>query len=84
MKKKNEEMKRLILDILKEKEAVPIFFGKRAKEEEMETILIDTEIYSCMDNSCIGWMRKDFVSDDLLCPMCGNEMIQEIRELPKI
>ncbi len=72
------------MDILKEKEAVPIFFGKRAKEEEMETILIDTEIYSCMDNSCIGWMRKDFVSDDLLCPMCGNEMIQEIRELPKI
>ncbi|MCH6267510.1 MULTISPECIES: cold-inducible protein YdjO-related protein [Neobacillus] len=84
MKKKNEEMKRLILDILKEKEAVPIFFGKRAKEEEMETILVDTEIFSCMDNSCIGWMRKDFVSDDLLCPMCGNEMIQEIRELPKI
>ena len=46
--------------------------------------MLETEIYSCMDNACIGWMRKDFVTDDLLCPMCGNEMAIEIRELPKI
>lgn len=65
------------------KEAVLIFYGKR-KEEEIEVIMMDTEIYSCMDHSCIGWMRKDFVTDDLLCPMCGNEMVPEIRELPKI
>ncbi len=66
------------------KEAVPIFYGRRAKDEEMETILEDTEVYSCIGDSCIGWMRKDFVADDLLCPMCGNEMTQEIRVLPKI
>ncbi|MFH7820693.1 cold-inducible protein YdjO-related protein [Neobacillus thermocopriae] len=66
------------------KEAVPIFFGKRGKDEELETILVETEVFSCMDETCIGWMRKEFVSDDLLCPMCGKEMIQEIRELPKI
>lgn len=66
------------------KEAVPIFYGKRAKDEEVEVIMLETEIYSCMDNACIGWMRKDFVTDDLLCPMCGNEMAAEIRELPKI
>ena len=66
------------------KEAVLIFYGKRAKEEEIENILVDTEIYSCIDDSCIGWMRKDFVTDDLLCPMCGNEMMSEIKELPKI
>ncbi|WP_312857357.1 cold-inducible protein YdjO-related protein [Neobacillus endophyticus] len=66
------------------KEAVPIFYGKRAKDQEIETILVDTEVYSCKDDSCIGWMRKDFAADDLLCPMCGNEMFQEIRELPKI
>jgi hypothetical protein len=66
------------------KEAVPIFYGKRAKEEEIETIMVNTEIYSCMDDACIGWMRKEFVADDLLCPMCGNEMTQEMRELPKI
>lgn len=67
-----------------QKEAVPIFYGKKAREEEIETILVDTEIYSCVDDSCIGWMRKEFVAVDFLCPMCGNEMVQEIRELPKI
>lgn len=46
--------------------------------------MVDTEVYSCKDDLCIGWMRKDFAADDLLCPMCGNEMITEIRELPKI
>lgn len=70
--------------VLIKKEAVPIFYGKRAKEEEIEIILVDTEIYSCTDDSCIGWMRKDFVADDLLCPMCGNEMVHQMRELPKI
>ncbi|MEH7075342.1 cold-inducible protein YdjO-related protein [Neobacillus drentensis] len=70
--------------ILIKKEAVPIFYGKRAKEEEIETILVNTEIYSCIDEACIGWMRKDFVADDLLCPMCGNEMLQGMRELPQI
>ncbi|WP_231507618.1 cold-inducible protein YdjO-related protein [Bacillus sp. UNC41MFS5] len=70
--------------ILIKKEAVPIFYGKRAKEEEIETILVNTEIYSCIAEACIGWMRKDFVADDLLCPMCGNEMLQEMRELPQI
>lgn len=72
------------LYILTKKEAVPIFYGKRNRDEEIETIMLDTEIYSCMDDSCIGWMRKDFVTDDLLCPMCGNTMVSEIRELPKI
>ncbi|PFP26904.1 hypothetical protein COJ96_16915 [Bacillus sp. AFS073361] len=61
-----------------------MFYGKRAKEEEVETILVNTEIYSCIAEACIGWMRKDFVADDLLCPMCGNEMLQEMRELPQI
>jgi predicted RNA-binding Zn-ribbon protein involved in translation (DUF1610 family) len=70
--------------ILRAKEAFPMFFGKRAKDEEIENILVDTEIYSCIDESCIGWMRKEFVTADLLCPMCGNEMIQGVRELPKI
>jgi len=63
---------------------VTIFFGKRAKEEEIETIMVDTEIYSCMADSCIGWMRKDFAAEDLLCPMCGTQMSLEMRELPKI
>ncbi|WP_394232383.1 cold-inducible protein YdjO-related protein [Niallia oryzisoli] len=44
----------------------------------------DVEVYSCSDSVCNGWMRKDFASDDLKCPLCGHEMTMEIRELPKI
>ncbi|MCM3568890.1 cold-inducible protein YdjO-related protein [Neobacillus mesonae] len=50
----------------------------------METVLEDTEVFACIVDSCIGWMRKDFAADDLLCPMCGSEMMPEIRVLPKI
>jgi predicted RNA-binding Zn-ribbon protein involved in translation (DUF1610 family) len=66
------------------KEAVSIFYGKRNNEEKAEPILVDTDVYSCTDSSCIGWMRKDFASEDLHCPMCGNAMIEEVRELPKM
>lgn len=53
-------------------------------QEEKEEVLIDTEVYSCVDEACNGWMRKDFASEDLKCPLCGNETEMEIRELPKI
>ena len=46
--------------------------------------MMDTEVYSCMDASCNGWMRKEFASVDLRCPLCGNETLMEVRELPKI
>ena len=41
-------------------------------------------MYACNDDICKGWMRKDFASEDLKCPLCGNEMTVELRELPKI
>lgn len=65
-------------------EAVTIFFGKRAQDEKVENVLIDIEVYSCSSNECNGWMRKDFATADLLCPICGNETIKEVRELPEI
>jgi predicted RNA-binding Zn-ribbon protein involved in translation (DUF1610 family) len=46
--------------------------------------MTDVEVYSCSDGSCNGWMRKEFASEDLKCPLCGNQMTMEIRELPKI
>lgn len=61
-----------------------IFFNRRAQEEKEEEVLLDTEVYSCLDDACIGWMRKDFASSDLKCPLCGNETAMEVRELPKI
>lgn len=66
------------------KEAVPIFYGKRNNEEKIENILVETEVYSCVGETCMGWMRKDFATEDLMCPICGNETIKEMRELPKI
>lgn len=47
-------------------------------------ILKDTQVYSCTDESCNGWMRKEFASSDLRCPLCGNETVMEVRELPVI
>lgn len=61
-----------------------IFFNRRAQEEKPEDVLIDTEVYSCTSDGCKGWMRSDFASADLKCPLCGNETSMEVRELPKI
>lgn len=61
-----------------------MFFGKRMPLEKEEEQLVNTEIYSCSDDGCIGWMRKNFVSDDLLCPMCGSSMDSGYRDLPKM
>jgi hypothetical protein len=65
-------------------EASEVFYGKRKQEDELEIILVETDVYSCSEGSCIGWMRKDFATDDLLCPMCGHETVMETRELPKM
>lgn len=46
--------------------------------------MLATDVYACSGDNCNGWMRKDFASTDLLCPLCGNETNAEIRELPQI
>ncbi|WP_258535751.1 cold-shock protein [Bacillus sp. 03113] len=61
-----------------------IFFNKRAQEDLEEPRLMNIEVYSCNDNNCNGWMRKDFASTDLKCPFCGQDMTSEFRELPVI
>lgn len=61
-----------------------MFFGKRAQEERVEPILAETEIYACSSDTCNSWMRKDFASSDLRCPMCGQETVMQVRELPVI
>ncbi|WP_338469305.1 cold-inducible protein YdjO-related protein [Niallia sp. XMNu-256] len=63
---------------------INIFFNRKNQEDKLENILEDVEVYSCNDTGCNGWMRKDFASEDLKCPLCGDEMTIEIRELPKI
>ena len=61
-----------------------IFFNRKSQDEKLENIMTDVEVYSCSDDLCNGWMRKDFVTADHKCPLCGNEMMMEVRELPKI
>lgn len=45
---------------------------------------MDTVVYACSGDDCNGWMREEFATTDLKCPLCGNETIQEVRELPQI
>ncbi|MDQ0268447.1 cold-inducible protein YdjO-related protein [Cytobacillus purgationiresistens] len=61
-----------------------MFFNKKGQDDKPEVVFLDTEVYSCSDDVCNGWMRKDFASDDLKCPLCGNETTAEMRELPEI
>lgn len=46
--------------------------------------MLDTDVYTCTEQGCNGWMRKEFATADLLCPLCGNETSHGIRELPQI
>ena len=60
-----------------------MYFGKK-NSEEPEIIMEDTIVYACGSADCNGWMRKDFASVNYDCPMCGSQLIEEVRELPKI
>ncbi|MED3839850.1 cold-inducible protein YdjO-related protein [Niallia circulans] len=61
---------------------VHMFFNRKGAEEKPEEVLMSMEVYAC--NSCNGWMRKDYATDDLLCPLCGDQTTAEMRELPQI
>ncbi|KAB7671150.1 cold-inducible protein YdjO-related protein [Bacillus sp. B1-b2] len=59
-----------------------MFFNRKGMEDKPEEVLLSMEVYAC--ESCHGWMRKDFATDDLLCPLCGGNTSMEMRELPQI
>ncbi|MBU8878376.1 cold-shock protein [Bacillus sp. FJAT-29790] len=61
-----------------------MFFKRRGQDDAPEVVMLDTEVYACSHDSCNGWMRKDFASADLKCPLCGNDTNAEMRELPQI
>ncbi|RFU68243.1 cold-inducible protein YdjO-related protein [Bacillus sp. V59.32b] len=60
-----------------------MYFGKKNSEEPV-VIMEDTVVYACASEACNGWMRKEFAADNETCPMCGDNLTEEIRELPKI
>jgi hypothetical protein len=43
-----------------------------------------TEVWSCTNEECNGWMRDNFTlaSGDPICPLCQSAMIKEERILP--
>lgn len=71
------------MSILSIKEVTLMYFGKKNAEEPVVE-MVDTVVYSCESDACNGWMRKDFASAENTCPMCGSNLVEEIRELPKI
>lgn len=72
------------MHVFDKKGANAIFFNRKNQDDKPEVIMLDTEIYSCSHDECNGWMRKEFASDDLKCPLCGNDTNAEMRELPQI
>ncbi|MGM9922900.1 MAG: cold-inducible protein YdjO-related protein [Bacillus sp. (in: firmicutes)] len=60
-----------------------MYFSKKQQEVD-EVIIEDTSVYACIADDCNGWMRAQFISENSICPLCGNEMQEEIRQLPKI
>ncbi|WP_163102676.1 cold-inducible protein YdjO-related protein [Peribacillus alkalitolerans] len=60
-----------------------MYFSKKQQDFE-EVIIENTVVFSCITDTCNGWMRKEFATDALLCPFCGNDMVEEVRELPRI
>ena len=59
-----------------------MYFSKKQNEAD-EVIIEDTSVYACSSDSCNGWMRTQFASESN-CPLCGSEMQEEVRQLPKI
>ncbi|MDQ0215536.1 PHP family Zn ribbon phosphoesterase [Oikeobacillus pervagus] len=59
-----------------------MYFSKKNIEDE--PIIEDTTVFSCTSSECNCWMREDFASHDLFCPICGNHLKKEVRELPRI
>ncbi|WP_019241790.1 MULTISPECIES: cold-inducible protein YdjO-related protein [Bacillus] len=60
-----------------------MYFSKKQQEVD-EVIIEDTHVFACASDGCNGWMRMQFASDDSSCPLCGSNMNEEIRQLPKI
>lgn len=50
-----------------------------------EVILEETKVWECTSDSCNGWIRDNFTSnDEHKCPLCGSKMIVGIKMLQAI
>lgn len=55
-----------------------------SRKNSMESIPEElTEVWSCTQDDCKGWMRDDFAFDvEPVCHLCQSPMIKETRTLP--
>jgi hypothetical protein len=60
-----------------------MFFNSKKEKEPVEEIA--TETWSCMEESCLGWARKNFTfHEEPECPLCEGQMVAETRMLPAL
>ena len=46
---------------------------------------VDTTVWACTGEDCIGWMRESYSFEkEPSCPLCEADMVQEVRLLPEI
>lgn len=57
-------------------------YRKKTLEEIPEE---NTEIWSCSNDDCNGWMRDNFAFDYTpVCPLCSSEMVKDTKMLPQL
>ncbi|HLR22765.1 MAG TPA: cold-shock protein [Pseudogracilibacillus sp.] len=57
-------------------------FQRGPKEPVQE---VETNIWSCTNESCQGWMRESFTFEkEPACPLCESEMALEVKVLPEL
>jgi hypothetical protein len=58
-----------------------MFFNR--KKEPDPVVEVSTEIWSCSEDNCVGWARKEFYfAQEPTCPFCDSPMISDMRSLP--
>ncbi len=61
---------------------IELAFNKGPQEPIPEA---ETDVWSCTNDSCSGWMRDKFsFEEEPTCPLCQSKMEKETRVLPVI
>jgi hypothetical protein len=57
----------------------------RGKQQAEEVPLFEMSVWNCTNDTCNGWMRKDYsFSAQPVCPLCQSGMSEGVRMLPQL
>ncbi|MCM3749406.1 cold-shock protein [Paenibacillus pasadenensis] len=60
-----------------------MYYSRKKPQAELPTEM--TDIWSCVNEDCNGWMRKNFALDkEPVCFLCQSPMKHDTRELPML